>query len=120
MLYPTLNQPIMILMLFLAGLLAGVLFDVSRILTLLSGGDKISKHVLEMVATVCSFAVLFFVNLKFNFGRFRGYVVAVFAISFALQRIISSFLWTKLIKKWYSNIVQRRKAVGKRKKKQID
>ena len=120
MLYPTLNQPLIILFVFLAGLFSGTFFDLARILTLLFGKSKIFKHINEFFATILSCLSLFFVNLRWNYGQFRVYVLLVFLTSFALERIFVSFLWTKLLKKWYNSIVQRRKQVGTRKKEEVD
>ena len=105
MLYPTLNQPLVLLMVVGAGLFCGLLFDVARILSLLSGNDKASVHIFDFLATVLSFCILFFVNLKFNYGQFRAYVLFVFVLGFAFQRFLSQKLWTKLLAKWYSSIV---------------
>ena len=118
MLYPTLNQPLVLLIIFLVGLICGLIFDIAKILTTLSGGDKWSLHIFDFIATIICFLLLFFANLKFNLGQFRLYVLGVFLISFALQRYFSKFLWTKLLSKWYTSITKRRKI--KIEKKQMD
>lgn len=115
MLYPTLNQPLILLVMFACGMFAGLIFDVARLLTTLSGNDKISKHIFDFIATILAFLFLFFANLWFNYGQFRVYVLAIFLLSFSLERFISKILWTKLLSKWYSNIT--RKKVGRKKKK---
>lgn len=108
MLYPTLNQPLVIIMMLIAGFASGIVFDVCRILTTLSGNDRLSKHLFDFIATILSFAILFLNNLHFNYGQFRVYVVAIFLLSFWIERKLVQKLWTKLLQKWYSNIVQRR------------
>jgi len=115
-LYPTLNQPIILLVVFVSGLASGLIFDIFKIIVLLSGNDKITKHFFDFLATMFSFLLLFFVNLYFNFGQFRLYVIIVFLISFTLQRLFSKFLWTKLLSKWYSSIARRKKR-GRKKEK---
>ncbi len=100
MLYPTLNQPLMLLVIFSAGIICGVLFDVLNIFS----KYKILKHIADFFGTILSFLLLFAINLKFNYGQFRIYIIAVFALSFAIEKIISYFLWTKLIKKCYIRI----------------
>lgn len=117
MLYPTLSQPLVIVMMLLAGFACGIIFDIFRILTLLSGNDRISKHIFDFLATLSSFAILFLNNLHFNYGQFRLYVIALFLISFAIERKLAQKLWTKLLEKWYSNIVQRREKWKKEKNK---
>ena len=118
MLYPTLSQPLIVLCLLGGGILGGLIFDVFRLLTLLSGNDRYSKHIFDFLSTLCCFALLFILNLTLNFGQFRLYVLVVFLLTFALERLISKILWTKLLKKWYSSIAQRRNKTGKRKKEE--
>ena len=108
MLYPTLNQPLLLFIFFIVGILSGLVFDIARLLTSLSGGDKWSRHIFDFFAVVVSFAVLFFANLSFNLGQFRIYIFVVYLLSFALQRFISKILWTKLLSKWYTTIMKRR------------
>ncbi|MBE7073507.1 MAG: hypothetical protein E7379_00170 [Clostridiales bacterium] len=120
LLYQSQNQPLIIVMISLAGVVSGFLFDFARILTLFFGKGKIAKHFFDFCATAVSVLVLFLTNLHFNYGRFRLYVLLIFIICFALQRFFISFLWTKLLKKWYSNIMQRRNESGKRKKIEND
>ena len=108
MLYPTLNQPLVLLIIFLVGLAGGLVFDVAKILTTLSGNDKWSGHVFDFVATIVCFVMLFFANLSVNYGQFRIYVLIVFLVSFALERLFSKILWTKLLTKWYTSITKRK------------
>ena len=112
MLYPTSNQPLLIALLLVSGFFGGVLFDLSRFINLLLGEKKIIKHILEFASTLSCGIMLFLVNLHFGFGQFRIYVPLVFLLAFAIQRIISQKLWTKLLERWYSSIVQRRKQGG--------
>ena len=112
MLYPTSNQPLLICLLLIAGFCCGILFDGARILNLLLGERKTTRHILDFVATLSCGLILFLVNLHFNFGQLRMYVPLLFLLSFWIERTISKKLWTNLLKKWYSNIVQRRKQGG--------
>lgn len=108
MLYPTLRQPLILLWMLIGGFVGGIIFDIFRCLTLLSGNDKYSRHIFDFLATASNFVLLFLINLHTNFGQFRFYVLLVFMFSFWAERIISKILWTKLLKKWYINITQRR------------
>ena len=107
MLYPTLNQPLVLLIIFLVGFVCGCIFDLARILSTLAG-DIWAKHILDFFAIVISFSILFFSNLIFNLGQFRLYVLAIFLLSFALERFFSKILWTKVLSKWYSSITRKR------------
>ena len=115
MLYPTLIQPLVILMVFLAGLFSGLVFNLSKILAFLSGNDKYSKNIFDFLAMIFSFTVLFFVNLKFNYGQFRLYVLGVFLLSLIFEQFLSRVLWTKAISKCYNKLVWKLK--NKRKTK---
>lgn len=115
MLYPTLNQPIIFIVIIFAGIFSGIIFDFFRILTTLSGGDRYSKHIFDFLAVFFSFIVLFLCNLKFNLGQFRIYVLCVYLISFAFQRFFSKYVWTKLATSWYNVFAKGRKKSEKRK-----
>ena len=97
MLYPTLNQPLMLFIVFCCGIFCAVIFDILQVFS----KRKILKHILDFFAVIFSFALLFLLNLKFNYGQFRIYVVAIFLLSFVSLKIISKFLWTKVIQKCY-------------------
>ena len=105
MLYPTVNQPIVILAMFFTGLACGLIFEIFRFLTFLSGNDKISKNFFDFLAVIFSFVLFFIVNLAVNYGQFRVYVILIFLIGFAVEEIILKILWTKLIEKCYTRIV---------------
>ena len=95
-------------MILLAGFVSGIIFDVFHLLTSLSGGDKVSRHIFDFVAVLVSGAILFLNNLHFDYGQFRVYVIVLFLTSFIFERKLAQKLWTKLLEKWYTSIVQRR------------
>ena len=105
MLYPTVNQPIVIIAMFFTGLACGLIFEIFRFLTFLSGNDKISKNFFDFLAVIFLFVLFFIVNLAVNYGQFRVYVILIFLIGFAVEEIILKILWTKLIEKCYTRIV---------------
>ena len=113
MLYPTANQPIIIILVVLTGLVSGLFFDISKALCFLSGNDKVSKEIFNFFAVILSSTTLYFVNLKFNYGQFRFYVVMVFFASLSFERFLSKVLWTKVFAKCYNSI---RKKWKKKKK----
>ena len=115
MLYPTMNQPLVVLMVFLAGIASGVCFDIAKVLTFLSGKDKYSKAIFEFLATIISLFMLFLVNLKFNYGQFRLYVLLIFALSLIIEQFFLQLLWTKLLSKCYNRHIWKKK--DKRKEK---
>lgn len=115
MLYPTLSQPLVFLAVFGAGLAGGLIFDIFKILTFLSGNDRYSKIFFDFLATILSFGLLFVVNLAVNYGQFRIYVLLSFLLSLLIERLLSKFLWTKCIRKCYNRF--REKHAGRKKEK---
>ena len=104
MLYPTTNQPMVLLVIFCVSIISGLVFDLAHILTFLSGNDKNSKHIFDFLATIISFTLLFFTNLEFNYGQFRIYVLIIFLIFFAFERFLSKLLWTKVLSSCYNKL----------------
>ena len=104
MLYPTLNQPLVIVVLIVTGFFSGIILDACRLLSSLNRSQKLSRHFFDFIAVLFSFFLLEMANLKVNYGQFRLYVFAVFLCGLALERILSKFLWTKLISKCYTRI----------------
>lgn len=97
MLYPTLNQPIVILFMFLAGLLAGFVFDLFKALSFCCEKIKFVNIFFDFLGVVFSFVILWGTNLLVNFGQFRFYVLLIFLLAFIFQRYLSKFMF-KVIK----------------------
>ena len=116
MLYPTLNQPLIFLVIFAVGLASGLLFDIAHVLSFFSGNDKFTKGLFDFIAVTFSFGILFYSNLAVNYGQFRIYVVASFLLAIFLERILSKFLWTRCIKRCYNNFKERANERRKKKK----
>ena len=115
MLYPTLSQPIVFLVILCAGIIGGIIFDIFKILTFLSGNDKYSKIFFDFLATIFSFGILFVINLQINYGQFRIFIIITFLFALILERFLSKILWTKCIKKWYNSFKEKKNARRKKK-----
>jgi len=107
MLYETLSQPQIFLLICLGGFLCGFLYDFKAILSL-----KIKKSVAlrNVFSFICAFLLLFLyflLNLKINFGQFRIFVFCGFFLSFFIQRFLSNNFLAKPIIKWYNNLKER-------------
>ena len=114
MLYPTLNQPLMLGLMLVIGLVSGLVFDGSKVLKILTQKDKMAGHLFDFLAVLFSFAILYVTNLKYNYGQFRAYVLLVFLAGLILERGISLFLWTKVGKKCYSIVTRRKRKNGEK------
>ena len=90
MLYPTLNQPIVMLVIFFAGFASGFLFDFALLLKKGLNNIKLVNVFFDFLACIFSFVIYFVANLYINYGQFRVFVVAVFIIACLLQRVLSN------------------------------
>ena len=109
MLYPTSNQPLMLLVIFVAGLFCGLLFDVFSAITNCLKNDKSVRHFFDFFTVIISFCLLFLLNLKLNFGQFRIYLLIVFIFALLLERAISKLLFGKILKKIFKKKLNKKK-----------
>lgn len=90
MLYPTLNQPIVMLVMFFVGFASGFLFDFAFLLKKSLKDLKATNIFFDFLACIFSFVIFFVTNLYINYGQFRIYVVVVFIFACLLQRVLSN------------------------------
>ena len=90
MLYPTLNQPIVMLVMFFVGFASGFLFDFAFLLKKSLKDLKATNIFFDFLACIFSFVIFFVTNLSINYGQFRIYVVVIFIIACLLQRVLSN------------------------------
>lgn len=90
MLYPTLNQPIVMLVMFFVGFASGFLFDFAFLLKKSLKDLKATNIFFDFLACIFSFIMFFVTNLYINYGQFRIYVVVIFIIACLLQRVLSN------------------------------
>ena len=85
-LFETLSQPITIIFVMMFGFMSGLFFDVCYLITFLCNNNKIVKNIMEFVAVVCSFCVLFVQSQIFLNGQFRLYVLIFFVLFLMLEQ----------------------------------
>lgn len=90
MLYPTLNQPLVMLVMFFVGFASGFLFDFAFLLKKSLKDLKATNIFFDFLACIFSFVIFFVTNLYINYGQFRIYVVVIFFIACLLQRVLSN------------------------------
>lgn len=90
MLYPTLIQPIVMLVMFFVGFASGFLFDFAFLLKKSLKDLKATNIFFDFLACIFSFVIFFVTNLYINYGQFRIYVVVIFIIACLLQRVLSN------------------------------
>ena len=113
MLYPTLNQPLVFLFIFLTGLASGLLFDLANFLLVFVNKNKIMKQIFYFISTIFSFALLFITNLFCNFGQFRFFVILTFLFALIIER----FTLGKFINKTINKTTNIKRKLSKLKRK---
>ena len=100
MLYESLSQPLIILCVLASGIAAGMIFDIGKFANYFFNRNKVSKQIILTICTIIS------ANLKVNFGRFRVYILLIFALAIIFERFTIGKLWTKLLEKCYNSLVR--------------
>lgn len=102
MLYPTFNQPILILFVALSGFASGLIFDLANFFLFPLKKQKWLKEILYFFSVLIAFVCLYFINLEINYGEFRLFTLIEFVFFLLLERFTLGFLWTKALSKCYN------------------
>lgn len=111
MLYPTINQGMVFVYIFICGTCCGLLFDIINILLPFFNENKIIKHIFQFFATFLSILALFLTNLYVNFGQFRFYVIASYIFAIVLERTIIGKLILHIVKKVHQKFLKLKKRI---------
>lgn len=122
LLYETLSQPIIFIIIFSIGLGSGLIFDLRRYISFICLKNKIIDILLDILATIIVGVIFLLANLYFNYGEFRFYVLFSFLLGFVIQRVTlgtivakCSFLCyniiIKLITKTYDKFKKKKKSI---------
>ena len=98
MLYETLNHPSLLLLFIGTGIAGGSVFDVGNYVKFLLSYKNISNIIIDFLETSLCLFMLFFVNLKYNYGQLRLFPLLIFLIVFSLERITIG----KMLAKFYT------------------
>ena len=110
MLYETLNQPLLLLIFLTAGVVGGFIFDAGNYIKFLFSNKKAPYVVIDFIETSMCLGLLFFVNLKYNYGQVRLFPALIFFIFFSLERITIGKMLAKIYISCYNLL---RKAIKK-------
>lgn len=117
MLYPSLDQPIVFVILFCAGIIGGILCLLCQICV-----KKVKKY--KFLCQICYFFTILAItfiytvfNLIANYGQFRVYTILSFCLGMIVFNFFTKKLWTKLKNKCY-NFRDGRKTKGKKEVKE--
>ena len=98
MLYETLSHPYLLIVFLLSGILGGLVFDVGNFIKFLCLNKKLPSVIIDFVQTSICLVLLFFTNLKFNYGLLRVFPFFIFFTFFSIER----FTLGKIIAKFYN------------------
>ena len=102
MLYQTLSQPLIILLLIIFGFLSGLLFDFFSLINYFLNNNKITKQIFYFLSVFPIFIIFYYLNLKFNYGQFRFYTILLFFGALILERISLGNLFAKMYDRCYN------------------
>lgn len=114
MLYETLSQPFILLILSAIGVFSGIIFDFKNILLYFFKKNKIIAQILLFFSILLAFFIFYFTNLRINFGEIRFFSIYIFCLAFAIERFfVNNFLANKVLK-CYNNFKEKRNARRKK------
>ena len=124
MLYETLSQPQIVLFVVLFGFLSGIIFDLQKLFKK-SIKNRFFDFFSSFFCVFLTILIYFFVNLKLNYGEFRFYILLMFFLSLAFERLFIGNLLENLLRKWYNKLTEKIKKgyenkIRKRKNRKID
>lgn len=102
MLYPTLSQPIIILLFVVIGFFSGFIFDIFSLINYFFNNNKISRQIFYFLSIFPVFIIFYYLNLSFNYGQIRFYPFLLFFSSLILERITLGNIFAKLYDKCYN------------------
>ena len=97
MLYSTLNQAVVFIVLFIAGSISFLPYLTLKIIK-----NNIAKQLFYIFFIVFCFFSFEIVNLVINYGQFRLFSALSFLLGITVSNYLIRFLWTKFNKKCYN------------------
>lgn len=95
-LYETLNQPLIFLLIIVIGFFSGIIFDFSNYLTFLFNKNRIIEKFFDAIAVVLCGAVFFIALLMLNFGEFRFYILLGYVLGIFIYRVTLGLIVAKV------------------------
>ena len=114
MLYETLSQPFILLILSAIGIFCGIIFDFKNILIYFFKKNKIISQILLFFSILLIFFIFYFTNLIINFGEIRFFSIYIFCLAFAIERFFVNNFLANNVAKCYNKFKEKRD--GRRKK----
>ena len=118
MLYETLSQPLIFLIMTISGFMSGFLFDIKDIFLHFIKRKNIISQILLFFAVFFTFFEYFLTNLWTNFGELRFFTIFAFSIAFFIQRFLSKNFLAKPFLMCYNKLKE--KYHGRKKRKMVE
>lgn len=124
MLYPTVGQGSVFLILLVSGIICAVIFDANNLVTFLCNKNKVVKIILDFICAVLCGAAYFFMVLKFNYGEQRMFTLLAFLLGLTAERCSLGILLAKSLPWCYDKYAKLqatiKKLMNKKVKKKTD
>lgn len=101
-LYETLNQPLIFLIIFCVGFVSGLIFDASKYLTFLFNKNKVFEKIFDAISVALCSAVFFACLLELNYGEFRFYILLGYVLGVLIERITLGLIVAKICSLCYN------------------
>lgn len=105
MLYETLSHPKLFIFFLFCGLLGGIVFDIINFIKFLFCNKKITNFIFDIVETLFCLLLIFYTNLKFNYGLLRLFPILIFLISFSIERYTLGKIIAKIYLSCYNKLI---------------
>lgn len=116
MLSETLNQPKLLIIFLILGIIGGLIFDVGNFIKFLFANKKVPSVILDFIQTTICLSLIFIVNVKFNYGDLRLFPVICFLLSFTIERFTIGKLIAKIYLTCYNFLTKLNKRIWRKKK----
>ena len=104
MLYQTLDQPRLLMIFLLVGIGCGIIFDIGNFIKFLFANKKIPTIIIDFIQTSISIVLVFYINLKVNYGEVRLFPIIITMTSFSIERITLGKFIAKLYISCYNKL----------------
>lgn len=114
MLYESLSQGTIFILMSIGGFSCGFIIDLCNFISSLFKNKKILKQIFLFFSIFCIFFISYILNLKINYGQLRNFSLLSFILAFSIQRFLSLNFLAKIFNRCYNK--QKEKFDAKRKK----
>lgn len=115
MLYQTLQQPKLLVYFLIIGIVGGLIFDLGNFVKFLFLNKKLPCILLDIIETGLCLFIIFYYNLKLNYGIIRLFPFICFMFSFIMERYTLGKLIAKIYLSCYNLLIKINKRIWRKK-----